>query len=123
MAFDGFVNWDEVPVHQLSPGVRLRTPYGLNIMLSLVEIDEGAEVPMHSHPHEQAGLMLEGRMAFTIGDETRIVVPGEAYIVPPNVPHRAVAIGGPVKALDIFSPIREDYVRHSDAFIFRPAGD
>ena len=50
-----FIDWNAVPVLSLAPGVRTRTPHGERIMLSLIEIDEGAAVPPHSHPHEQAG--------------------------------------------------------------------
>jgi len=108
-----FVEWDKVPYQEMVPGVRIRTPYGENIMLSLLEMEEGAAVPMHDHPHEQAGMLLEGRMRLTIGDETRLVEPGSSYIIPPNVVHGAEAVGGAVKTLDIFSPIREDYAQRS----------
>ncbi|MHC4444820.1 MAG: cupin domain-containing protein [Planctomycetota bacterium] len=106
-----FVDWDEIPYQEMAPGVRIRTPYGEKIMFSLLEMEEGAEVPMHSHPHEQAGMLLEGRMELTIGDEIRPIEQGAGYFIPPNVQHRAVAVGGAVKTLDVFSPIREDYAR------------
>lgn len=92
----------------------MRTPHGENLMLSLVEMKEGAEVPLHQHPHEQAGIVLEGRMELTIGDETREVGPGEMYIIPGGVEHRAVAIGSDLRVLDVFSPIREDYADRKD---------
>jgi quercetin dioxygenase-like cupin family protein len=107
----GFIDWSAIEPQHLSAGVRIRTPYGKNVMLSLVEIDAGWAVPTHSHPHEQAGIVLEGRMRFTIGEESRVLSPGESYIVPANVPHRAEAVDGPIRALDVFSPIREDYAR------------
>jgi quercetin dioxygenase-like cupin family protein len=113
----GFIEWDQVPVLELSPGVRIRTPSGQHLMLSLVEFDAGAVVPAHSHPHEQAGMVLEGRMRFTIGAQSRIVEPGGSYIVPPDVPHSAAAVDGPVRTLDIFSPPREDYVRGDNRFV------
>ena len=113
----GFIDWDSIAPQQLSPGVRIRTPHGRNIMLSLVEIDAGCVVAAHSHPHEQAGMVLQGRMKLTIGGESRILETGAAYIVPPDVPHRAEAVDGPVRALDVFSPVREDYARGRNAYI------
>ena len=112
-----FVDWDNIEPQPLSPGVRIRTPHGLHIMLSLVEIDAGGIVPTHAHPHEQAGMVLSGRMKFTIDGEARILEAGQSYIVPPNVPHAAEAVDGPVRVLDVFSPIREDYARRGNAFI------
>lgn len=112
-----FFDPQQIQPFEILPGVRIRAPYGQNIMLSMVEIDDGSVVPMHSHPHEQAGILLEGRMELTIGSEVKIVEPGALYIIPPNTPHRAVAIGGKVRVLDIFSPVREDYVQKTNTFI------
>lgn len=109
-----FIDLQHIDPFQIQPGVQIRAPYGQNLMLSLVEIEEGGIVPLHSHLHEQGGVVLQGRMEMTIGSETRVLEPGALYIIPPNTPHEATAIGGPVTALDIFSPIREDYVRSSN---------
>lgn len=106
-----FIDWSKVPVQTLAPGVRLRTPYGERIMLSLVELDEGAVVPQHSHPHEQAGMVLEGMLELTIDGHARTLKAGEAYIMAGNVAHSARAVGGGCKVLDVFSPIREDYAK------------
>ena len=110
-----FVDLSSVPSIEIFPGVRIRTPYGKNLMLSYVEIDEGALVETHRHPHEQGGILLSGRMELTIGDETRVLEPGQMYLIPPNVPHRARAVGGPAVAMDVFSPIREDYAARTKA--------
>ena len=55
---------------EIAPGVKLRTLWGEKIMMSLVEIAPNSRVPMHEHPHEQAGMVLEGEFDFTIGGET-----------------------------------------------------
>ena len=112
-----FINWDDIPANDLAPGIRIRAPYGKNVMMSLLEMEEGSVIPLHHHPHEQAGIMLEGSMELTIGDESRVVKKGEAYLVPPDVPHRAAPVGGRAVALDIFSPVREDYVDLGNRYI------
>ena len=112
-----FIDIESLSSNEVVPGCRLRTPYGKNLMLSYLEMDEGAEIPMHDHPHEQAGILLQGRLELTIGDETRTVQPGALFIIPPNVPHRAVAVDGPAVVLDVFSPIREDYVKLMNDYI------
>ena len=78
-------------------------------MLSYLEMDEGEVVPLHDHPHEQGGILLEGQVELTIGDEVRVCEVGEMFLIPPNTPHKAVAVGGPARVLDVFSPVREDY--------------
>ncbi len=112
-----FINWDEVPPIKIAAGVSIRAPYGQNLMLSRVEIDEGAVVPSHHHPHEQGGMLLSGRLEFTLGEETRTAEAGEAFLIPPDVSHSVVAIDGPAVILDIFTPIREDYVELANRYI------
>ncbi|MCR9295865.1 MAG: cupin domain-containing protein [bacterium] len=113
----GFINLEQEPVIEPAPGVRLRTPYGDRLMLSLVEIDSGGEVPLHEHPHEQGGVVLQGKMRLTIGDESRVLNSGQMYIIPGNTPHRAIAVDGPVVVMDVFSPIREDYAKRENTFM------
>ncbi|MFK8113500.1 MAG: cupin domain-containing protein [Rubripirellula sp.] len=112
-----FIDILSMPAHEVCPGCRLRTPHGQNLMLSYLEMDAGAEIPLHDHPHEQGGMLLKGKLQLTIGDETREVLPGAMFIVPPNVPHKAVAIDGPAVVLDVFSPIREDYAEAMNKYI------
>lgn len=78
----GFINIDEIPLISPVPGCRMRTPFGQNIMLSHLEMDDGAEVPLHSHPHEQGGMLIRGRLQLTIGDETRLCESGAMFLIP-----------------------------------------
>jgi len=113
----GFININDYERIRPVAGCALRTPYGEHLMLSYLEIEEGHEIPMHSHPHEQGGILLKGTLDLTIGDETRRVQPGAMYLIPAHVPHRAVAVGGPAVVLDCFSPIREDYAAQTNQYI------
>ena len=119
----GFIDLHTVPVLQPLPGCRMRTPFGENLMLSYLEMDDGAEIPLHDHPHEQGGMLLSGRLQLTIGDETRIVESGSMFLIPPNVAHRAIAIDGPATVLDVFTPVREDYAKHVNRYIPTGQGD
>ena len=47
-----FIDIQSIPAQEVVPGCRLRTPYGKNLMLSYLEMDAGAEIPLHDHPHE-----------------------------------------------------------------------
>ena len=105
---------------EIVPGVRIRTSWGDRLMLSLVESDPHVDVPEHSHPHEQAGLVLEGDFEMTIGGERRSLKRGMSYVIPGGVPH--ALHGGPERALvlDIFTPPREDY-KEKQAGSIKPA--
>ena len=78
-------------------------------MLSHVDMQPNSEVPEHSHPHEQVGMVLEGRAVFYIGAEEKTMGPGDMYRIPGGVKHRVVTRDQPLRALDVFFPVREDY--------------
>jgi quercetin dioxygenase-like cupin family protein len=104
-----FYQIDGLPSLEPAPGIRMNVMVGGRMMANWVRIEPGASVPTHAHEHEQIGLVLEGEILMTIGDETRSLVPGHAYTIPGNLPHAAVAGPQGCLVLDIFSPPREDY--------------
>jgi len=106
---DYFPDAEEAARHEIFPGVTIHTHCGERTMLSLVEFAPRARVEPHQHPHEQVGILLEGELTFTIGEETRVLRPGDTWRIPGGVTHAAVAGDQPVRALDVFTPIREDY--------------
>lgn len=104
-----FVRADPAAARPLAPGVALRAVAGDALMLSLVTFEPGAEVPDHTHPHEQMGILLSGRLEFTVGGRVEVLEVGDFWRIPGDVPHSARALGGPAVALDVFHPVREDY--------------
>ena len=99
-------DWQEV---EAVPGVHRRVlSCGDHVMVVQFRIAQGADVPVHTHPHEQVGHVVSGRMRFRIGDQERELGPGDGYSVPGNVPHGATGVTDAV-AIDSFHPVREDY--------------
>ena len=94
---------------ELFPGAVARTFWGEKVLLSYLDLAPGCFVPLHSHPHEQAGIVLEGELDFTIGGERSIVKSGELFIIPGGVEHSVQVGEAPARVLDIFSPVREEY--------------
>jgi len=89
--------------------VQITTLAGEHIQFSIADIPDQSGVPRHSHINEQMGIILSGELDFTIGDETKRMKPGECYRIPGGVPHSVYAPNGPVKVLDVFYPIRDEY--------------
>ena len=104
-----FFDSAEVKRREIGPGVTIRTLWGERVMISILETAPHAIVPNHSHPHEQAGMMLQGEFDMTIGGETKRLKPGDAYVIPGGVEHSVLCYEGWALALDIFSPPREEY--------------
>ena len=106
---DYFLTERDAARHDIFPGVCIHTVWGSGLMLSVVHMEPRALVAEHHHPHEQMGMVLEGTAEFTVGGECRVLGPGDMYRIPGNVRHKVVALGDPVRALDVFYPPREDY--------------
>lgn len=104
-----FFNTTQITPRNLVPGVYLHITWGEHIMTNLVVLDAHAEVPAHTHPEEQMGMVVEGAITMRIGNETRELTPGDIYLAPPNVEHHVVAGEEQAKVVDVFSPPREGY--------------
>ena len=105
-AYHSGTEWPEV---EAVPGVHRRVlSCGDQMMIVQFRIAQGAEVPLHTHPHEQIGHVVSGRLIMQIGDERRELGPGEGYSVPGGLQHGATGVTDAVVA-DSFHPVREDY--------------
>ena len=102
-------NPKERETKELAPGVRTRTFWGENLLMSMVEFDAGSAVPNHTHHHEQGGIMLEGELEMNIDGDSRPLKPGDVYIIPGNVEHWAKSGPSPARVMEIFSPVREEF--------------
>ncbi len=84
--------------------------YSEKLMNVELLFEEGAKGEMHSHPHEQIGYVIEGKLVFhEEGKEDVTLETGDSYYVAPNVSHGIDCLTK-VKLLDIFTPMREDFV-------------
>lgn len=110
---DFFTSDDFSDIIEIAPGVRTRVLTRGNLMFSIVEIDDGAESPIHHHPEVQMGLVLDGAFERRQGEDTKVLRAGDGFYVPPNVPHGGRAIDGQCRILDVFLPPRDRYVRES----------
>ncbi len=100
---------EECGTHTIFPGVHIRTAALDKMMVSVVDLEPHSVVEEHAHPHEQVGILLSGKVVFTIGGEEKTLQPGDFWCIPGGVRHKVVALDGPAKALDVFYPVREDY--------------
>ena len=104
-----FIDARDRKTKELATGARTKTFWGEQMLLSLVEVDANALVPMHTHPHDQGGIIVEGELEMGIDGEVKLLKPGDMYIIPGNVEHYAKAYDVKAIALDIFSPVREEF--------------
>lgn len=92
------------------PGIQQKTlVHGQKTLMVEFQLQKGAVLPMHKHPHEQIGCLVSGRLDMTIGNETRHLGPGDSWCIPGDAVHGATALEDSV-AVEVFSPVREDYL-------------
>jgi len=102
------IHIDQVKKKKLIEGIIGQYVHGDSTTFGYVTIEEGSQLPLHNHPHEQITYMIEGKLKMQIGDEELVLEPGCVKVIPSNTPHSAVALTA-CKLIDVFSPVREDY--------------
>jgi len=90
------------------PGVTMYAMEGEKMTLSLVEMEPHSVISEHSHPHEQIGYMIEGEAEFVIDGQPVLVRAGQTWRLPGGMPHKVATGDQPMRAVDVFYPVRED---------------
>jgi len=111
-------SWDKIERETLNPRMWRKIITGEKAMVAQVFIAKGAQVPEHHHESEQITYILEGALEFYIEGQTVVVSAGQVLHIPSNVPHRAVALEDTLD-LDIFSPVRHDWLTRQDDYLRR----
>ena len=101
--------WDEIALEKVTEMISRKIITGEREMLAQIYLKRGALVPMHSHPGEQMTYVLQGALKFMVEGEETIVREGEVLHIPSGVSHQIEALEDTFE-LDVFSPIRQDWV-------------
>ena len=101
---------EEHSQHTIFPGVNIHTCGTDRLTLSVVELAANSVVEEHAHPHDQIGFLISGRLHFFIGDEDKILGPGDTWCIPGGVQHKVITLDEPARAIDVFTPRREEYM-------------
>jgi quercetin dioxygenase-like cupin family protein len=105
-----WVHRDDLTPFSPAPGVTLRAVFAESAMTAWITIEPHTTLAVHDHPNEQIGVVLEGAIEITIAGERRLLGPGHAYTVPPNLPHGGVTGAAGCLLLETFAPPRADYL-------------
>lgn len=103
-------DWKRVPVEKISEGIERQMIVGQNIMICRLRFDAFVVTPAHRHPHEQVTFVMQGKVKFTLENEVQVVAAGDILHFPSNHWHGATMLDEEVILIDIFSPIREDFL-------------
>lgn len=103
-----FIKLTDLEQHEIIPGYAARFVHGENMTLAYWTIQAGAEMPVHSHEHEQISSVLDGEFELELDGVKQVLRPGSAALIPSTIPHAGRALSD-CRLLDIFHPLREDY--------------
>jgi quercetin dioxygenase-like cupin family protein len=109
-------SWDKVRTEIMNPKLSRKVISGERAMVAQVFLAKDSVVPTHHHESEQLTYILEGALKFELEGREIVVRKGEVLLIPSNVPHRAVALEDTID-LDIFSPIRVDWLTGQDDYL------
>jgi len=98
---------------RLSESFERRILHLKNLMVVVCDFTNGpAEKPdpPHSHLHEQITYVAEGDLYLFLDGRKHKLTKGDVFTVPSGVPHCIQTISNPVRLIDSFSPVREDFL-------------
>jgi quercetin dioxygenase-like cupin family protein len=102
--------WDEVPIEQIADGIQRQMIVGDRLMVCRLTFRPHTDTAVHAHPHEQLTFVEKGRVRFAIGSETHVATAGEVLHFAPGVMHGATILDEESVLIDVFTPIREDFL-------------
>jgi quercetin dioxygenase-like cupin family protein len=111
-------DWNQLPAERMNPLVVRKAVHTRHMTIARLYIRKGAVVPEHSHVNEQVSSVERGALKFFIDGGETMVHSGEVLVIPPHMPHKVEATED-TDVTDIFSPVREDWIRGDDAYLRR----
>jgi quercetin dioxygenase-like cupin family protein len=103
-------DWSSIPVEQIADGIERQMIWGDRVMVCRLRFRPHVVTMVHSHPHEQITMVERGRVRFTIGGADRLAAAGDVLHFPSELAHGATMLDEEVVLIDIFSPVREDFL-------------
>jgi len=110
------IQWKDLPIETVNPLFDRQFVVGDKVMVARILMKKGCAVPEHSHHNEQISQVLSGSMRFSIEGKEIVLHAGDFLLIPPNVPHAAVALEDSI-GIDTFTPPREDWINGTDAYL------
>ena len=104
------LNWGNVPRESIDKGIERQMIVGHQLMVCRLRFAPFIVTPAHDHPHEQITIVERGRVRFIIGNQERIAEAGDVLHFPSGCWHGATMLEEEVVLIDIFTPVREDFL-------------
>ncbi len=107
--------WDSVQTKEVTPGIVRQFVSSARVTVARFSLAGGTAVPTHAHENEQVSCVVRGALKFRFPDREVMVRSGEVIVIPPNLPH-GVDVVEESEAIDVFNPVRQDWIDGTDAY-------
>jgi quercetin dioxygenase-like cupin family protein len=97
----GFWNLKTLKLDEFRPGIWSKVESGKNLTMAVMEIAPNKEGVAHDHSFDQCGIVIEGEIEMSIGEEKELLRPIETYFIPAGIKHNWKTTNLPAKILDI----------------------
>lgn len=104
------LNWETIPVEHPAEGIERQMIVGQQLMICRFRFTPFLITPEHRHRHEQMSIVVQGRVRFLVEGKEQIAAPGDVLHFPSNCLHGATMMDEEVVLIDIFTPVREDFL-------------
>jgi quercetin dioxygenase-like cupin family protein len=110
--------WNAIALEKVTEKISRKIITGARQMVTQIYLKRGAIVPMHDHESEQMTYVLSGALKFLVDGREVVVREGEVLHIPSWLPHQAEALDDTFE-MDMFSPIRQDWLDHTDDYFHK----
>jgi len=110
--------WTDLPTQAITESIGRRYFTGDRVTVARFELKRGGVVPRHAHDNEQVSCVLSGALKFQFDEGEVVVGAGEVMQIPGGIAH-AVTVLEDTLVLDVFSPIRQDWIDGTDTYFTR----
>jgi len=104
------MNWTTIPAQRIAEGIERQMVWGDRVMVCRLRLAPRTVTAVHAHPHEQITIVERGQALFTVAGRERRTRPGDVLHFPSGCEHGATMLDEEVVLIDIFSPVREDFL-------------
>ena len=97
----GFWDLKTLRLDEFQPGIRSKLESGTKLTMAFMEIAPNKEGTAHDHPFDQCGIVIEGEIEMSVGEEKKFLRTMETYFIPAGTKHNWKTFTSPTKILDI----------------------
>jgi quercetin dioxygenase-like cupin family protein len=117
-------SWNTISAEKLSDSITRKMIWGDKVMVTKIELAPHTAIPTHVHESEQLTMVERGSITLFF-DEKRAVklIEGDMVVIPGSVPHSVKAGDHGCVVLDVFSPIRRDFIEGTASYLTQPGPD